>query len=92
MHHRVRLGFRIDVYYRCGVDAMTHAKSAKQFEIRTAREMMMFNGREYRKAKSELNAYTTPVCKSVSFWMFNKTRHNYLKSMAALRSALKVKA
>jgi hypothetical protein len=69
---------------------MSNVASIKQFEIRTARTMMMFNGREYRRAKAELNSYTTPVCKSVSWWMFNKTRHNYLRSMARLRAALKV--
>lgn len=71
---------------------MSYFAEARKFEIKTARTMMLFNGREYRKALSELNAYTTPVCKSVSWWMFNRTRHNYLKSMAALRSALKVTA
>jgi len=68
---------------------MNHAQSARAFEIRIARTVMLFNGIEYRKAKSELNAYTTPVCKSVAWWMFNVTRDRYLKSMHALRSALK---
>jgi len=71
---------------------VNHAQSARAFEIRIARHVMRINQQEYRRAKGKLNDYSTPVCKSVAWWMFNITRDRYLKSMAQLRSALKVES
>jgi len=71
---------------------MNHAQSSRAVFIHLARREMLSWQSEYRRAKAELNVYTNPVCKSVSWWIFNKTRHNYLQAMARLRAALKVTA
>lgn len=72
-----------------GVDVVTHSESARAFEIRTARQEFMSWQREYRDAKAKINKYRSPISRSVSWWFFNTARHNYLRSMAALRSALR---
>lgn len=72
-----------------GVDVVTHSESARAFEIRTARQAFESWQREYRDAKAKINKYSTPVSRSISWWLFNTARHNYLKSMVALRQALR---
>lgn len=68
---------------------MNHAQSARAFEIRTAKQAFESWQGQYRLAKEHLNKYQSPVSRSTAWWIFNISRHNYLRSMAALRSALR---
>jgi len=68
---------------------MTHAQSARAFEIRTAKQEFLSWQQEYRIATRDLNKYRGPVTRSICWTIFNHARQRYLKSMAQLRSALK---
>jgi hypothetical protein len=69
--------------------AMNQAQSSRAVLIYLAKREMLSWQFEYRRAKADLNGYKTPACRSMAWWMFNVSRDRYLKSMAALRSALK---
>lgn len=71
---------------------MNHEQSAKAFAIYICKREYKMWQREYRIAKRDLNKYAGPVTRAICWTIFNTARHNYLRSMAALRSALKVKA
>ena len=71
---------------------MNQSQSARNFAIYIAKREYKSWQSEYRRAKEQLNAFKTPVCKSVSWSIFNHARNRYLKAIAQLRDTLRATA